>query len=243
MNNKLLCLLFAPSLIFAQTQSASQPAPIDEDRVRVIVGEQAMIIKTDLENLQKRQLELAQKEFELHAQTVEKKLDNLFWLNALLGSLLSAGILITIFQYARNYAKQKVKDEIDQVMQRINLELKLDLRQWPIHIPRDNFDSERTRLQALKYSKLIPYSDLNSNLKEGLTIFRVKSDEDFKRLQKFMIDEHVDPLKCCFVIYYTEQPRLNTQLLSPFENFVIANMPSTLPIQIFLASRNIIEDD
>jgi hypothetical protein len=238
MRNLIFLLFLVPLQIYPQT--ASKPVPVTEDRVRVLINEQVQIIETRLADLQAKQLALYKQDFDQRASTVEQQLDSLFRLGAIIAVLLSAGILVALgwaIKYARSYAQKRIEQEVDFAI------YKLDPRRWPIRIPRKNFEKEYQRLQAIKYRNLIPYDGLNSQNREGITVYYAASGEDLVQLRQFMIDERVDPLKCCFVIYYTGTTKLNTQTLAPFDNFVFANMPGTLSSQIFAASRNIIHND
>lgn len=238
MTRWLLVYCFIPLILDVQT--SNKPASITEDRVRVMVSEEAKASKTELADLQAKQLALYKQDFDQRAQVVEQRLNSLQWLAGVIGAMLGIGVLGGIgwaVWYARKYAAKRIEQEVDLAI------YKLDPRRWPIRIPRQNFDTERKRLVDLKYRNLIPYDGLNAQCKEGITIFSATSEDDLKRLKQFMVDEQIDPLKCCFVVYYTAQARLNTQLLAPFDNFVLSNMPGTLSGQIFAASRNIIHGE
>lgn len=238
MKATLFGLLLLPSLLLAQT--ATKPTPISEDRVRVIVAEEAKSMEDRLVAHQKDQLTLYEKEFERRSSLVEQKLGFLEWVGSIIAGLLGASIIVgfwVIFKYIKSYVTKRIEQEVDLAV------YKLDPRRWPIRIPRQDFDAERKRLDDLKYRNLIVYDGLNAQCKEGIAVYSAASDDDLKRLKQFMVDEQIDPLKCCFVIYYTGAARLNTQLLAPFDNFVLSNMPGTLSSQIFAASRNIVHDD
>ncbi len=238
MNRFLLVLYLTPFLLFAQMPN--NPTPLTEDRVRVMVSEEAKAVKTELADLQARQLDLYKQDFDQRAKAVEQELAALYKIGGIIGGLLGVSVLAVLWwatKYARNYAQKRIEEETELAV------YKLDPRRWPIRIPRHDFDIERKRLDDLKYRNLIPYDGLNISCKEGITVYQAKSDDDLNRLKQFMVDEQIDPLKCGFVIYYTGAARLNTQLLAPFDNFVLSNMPGTLSSQIFAASRNIIHGD
>jgi len=233
---KLLWLSFCllPALSTAQT------SPLTEDRVQVIVNQQAQAVETRLAEQQAKQLDLYKQDFELRARAVEQELSSLYKIGSVIAALLGIGVFAVFWgavHVARNYAVKRIEQEVDLAI------YKLDPRRWKIRIPRQNFDAERKRLEALKYRHLEPYAGLSAQCREGITVYRAVSDKDLSRLKTFMVDEHIDPLKCCFVIYCTEQARLDAKLLAPFDNFVLSNMPSTLSSQIFAASRNITDDD
>jgi hypothetical protein len=234
----LAVLWLIPLVLSAQT--SNNPPMLTEDRVRVLVNEQTQVIEARLAELQKQKLETYKQDFEQRAASVEQKLTSFYIIGAIIATLIAGGFLavfIGAVRFAKRYAEKRIKEEVDLAI------YKLDPRWWKIRIPRLNFDSERERLIALKFRDLEYCDGLNENCKEGITIYRATSDQDLQRLKEFMVEEKVDPMKCCFVIYYTEQPRLNTQLLAPFDNFIVANMPSTLSSQIFAASRNIVYGD
>jgi hypothetical protein len=238
MNPRWLCLWFAPGLLLAQTPN--KPLPLTEDRVHIIVNDQAQIIEKRLAELNDKQLALYKQDFDQRAKAVEQELAALYKIGGVIAALLGVSVLAVLgwaTKYARNYAQKRIEQEVDLAI------YKLDPRRWPIRIPRQNFDVERKRLDDLKYRNLIAYDGLNASCKEGITVYFATSDDDLKRLKQFMTDEQIDPLKCCFVIYYTGAARLNTQLLAPFDNFVLSNMPGTLSSQIFAASRNIIHGE
>jgi len=229
MRNTILLFLILTLAAFAQP--APQPGALSEDRVRLLVQEEAREIEKRLQEAQQKQMDLYQQEFERRAKLVEDKIEILNWLGGFLLFLVPAGIAGAI-AYARNYARKKIEQEVDFAV------YKLDPRRWPIRIPAAGFETERKRLEALGYSRLAAYHGLDANCKTGISVYAAASDEDLAALKKFMEEERVDPAKCCFVIY-ARQKQLNTRTLEPYDNFVISNMPGTLSSQIFAASRNI----
>ena len=229
--------MLLPIVVSAQTQN--QSTAITEDRVRVIVNEQSQIIEKHLGDLQQKQLKVYQQEFVNRAKAVELKLNILIWGVPILIFLFGSGIF---FKY-RNAIKDLKEDFYEKVENETRFAVfRFDPRKWPINIPSKNFKAETKRLEGLQYVDLKSYEGLDFNWKNGITVYRANSDDDLKKLQKLLIEKEIDPLKCCFVIYYTGSGRLNTQLLEPFDNYVLSNMPGTLSGQIFSASRNIIHE-
>ncbi len=238
MRATLIGLWLLPSLLFAQ--AANKPALISEDRVRVIVAEEAKNVEDRLVSHQKDQLTLYEKEFERRSSLVEQKLGFLEWVGGIITALLGGSIIVgfwVIFRHIKSYVTKRIEQEVDLAV------YKFDPRGWEIRIPRENFEKEGRRLDGLKYNHLVPYDGLSAQCKKGITVYRATSDDDLKRLKQFMDAELVDQFKCCFVIYHKGQPKLSLDLLEPYDNYVLSNMPGTLSGQIFAASRNIIHGE
>lgn len=234
-NKVLLVVWLAPALLWAQ--AANKPAPLTEDRVRVIVSAEAQNLQATLSDLQEKQLNLHRQAFDLRAQAVEQKLDSLKFIGATIAALLGVGLGVAFWaavKYARHYTASRIEKEVDLAI------YKRDPRHWKIHVPRHNFAAERQRLEGLQYDNLEPYDGLAALCKTGITIYRADSDDDLKRLKQFMVNEQIEPLKCFFVIYYTGETKLNLKELAPYDNYAFSNMPSTLSNYIFTASRNLI---
>ncbi len=238
MKATLIGLWFLPSMLLAQT--ANKPTPLSEDRVRIIVAEEAKSVEDRLISHQKDQFTLYEKEFEQRSSLVEQKLGFLEWIGSIIAGILGAGIIAgfwVIFKYIKSYVTKRIEQEVDLAV------YKLDPRRWELRIPRDKFEKERQRLDGLRYMHLVPYDGLSAQCKSGITVYRATSDDDLKRLKQFMDAESVDQFKCCFVIYHKGQPKLNLGLLEPYDNYVLSNMPGTLSSQIFAASRNIVHNE
>jgi len=238
MKKIIILIILIPGVLFAQAKKQSNS--INEDRVKLMVNEE---VQKSEDRLQKQLSDTQTNMNDKISQRVDglqQELNFYKWLTRLFsilfgGSIVGivAGIWGTI-KYVTKYVMKRVRDEVDFAV------YKLDPRKWPIRIPRENFDSEHEHLKSLKYVKLIQYEGLDFQTKEGIVIYRVKSDEDLEDLNKIIELENIQSLKCCFVIYYTGKENLNHSLLKPDVNFVISRMVGSLSNQIFAASRNII---
>lgn len=221
-----LCILIVP--VFSQKKSE-----MTEDRVKVLVNEESEKSESRLLKIQEEQKEILEKKLEFNKNEINQKYNFLTWLVQIVSGLLGLSIIGAVI-YIKNYINKKIEREIDFAV------YKLDPRRWPIQIPDKNFDTERKRLENLKFINLTTYIGLDVNLKEGITIFRAMNDDDLKRLKTVLDDQKVDPLKSFIVIYYTGKEKLDIRYLAPYENYVLSNMPGTLSNQIFIASRNIV---
>ncbi|MBD3343172.1 MAG: hypothetical protein GF353_29005 [Candidatus Lokiarchaeota archaeon] len=251
---KKIVILIALFPFILSAQEESQNNSLTEDRVKVIVNEQAEKIEKRINDNQTAQLNLHKKELTQNAQQINQKIDLITSLGSVIVVLFGSGLFLNFrrrIKKANINVIQKFEKEIEEakfkLIQRFEEEVgfaiyKLDPRKWKIYIPRKDFDAERQRLEGLKYLHLESYEGLDVNLREGIIVYRAYSDDDIVRLKRVLVEQEVNSLKSCIVIYYTGKERLNTEILQSFDNFVLSNMPGTLSSQIFAASRNIVHD-
>jgi hypothetical protein len=128
---------------------------------------------------------------------------------------------------------------------------KADPRNFPVYVPKRNFEVERQNLQKLGLKKLRTYEFLGEIEERGVVVIHIPGEnfdkdinakkrlvETVEELQAFMTENKDKPL--AYVIYVKGQPQELRGLLES-GNIAAANMPITIAGHIYTLARSLMD--
>lgn len=175
-------------------------------------------------------------------QTLEEKILPFSILMAVLGVVgLASPFLVA--KYAIDYHKKALRDAF----------YKTDPRNFPVYIPKRNFEVERKGLEKLGFKKsLRTYEFIGEIDSRGVIVFHIPGEnfdhdekaksrmlQDIAELQNFIEENKDKPY--AFVIYIKGQPKEVGTLLASTGNIASANMPVTIANHIYTLARGLMD--
>lgn len=169
----------------------------------------------------------------------EKTLPFIIWMAVLAAIGLGSPLVLTKVAYSYH------KKALDEAIR------KADPRNFPVYVPKRNFDVERQNLQKLGLKQLRTYEFLGEIEERGVVVVHIPGEnfdkdekakkrliETVEELQAFMNENKDKPL--AYVIYIKGQPQELRGLLES-GNVAASNMPITIAGHIYTLARSLMD--
>ena len=147
-----------------------------------------------------------------------------------------------VWKLATDYHKKSLQDAF----------YKADARNFPVYIPKRNFETEKKNLEKLGFRSLRPYEFLDEVAARGVVVYHIPGSnferdesgrkhmlEELRDLKRFVNENREKPL--AYVIYIRGQPKEIGEFIISAGNVASANMPVTIAAHIYTLARGLMD--
>jgi hypothetical protein len=167
-------------------------------------------------------------------------------------SMLGLSTVIGLWIAYKNFTKKTIKQLEEDTRKTLDDAFyNADPRNFPVYIPKRNFELEKQRLKKLGFKKMTEYEFLPEIGSKGIIIYSI-SGSDFKdeSIKKKAVQEIKDiegyiqenkNAPYAYVIYIKGQLKEAGDLVNEYDNVATANMPVTIAGHLYTLARGLMD--